>query len=254
MEIDQFSPSWVFNSLGLENFNQESKSRLIHWYRHALAKAKTSEGDIFEFGVYKGNGVIAMALLLKSLGVKKKIYAFDSFTGFPGYHPNDDLNQFKLRNDLFSPDHVDEAERAMAIAEFRTGMQVTPSNISTSGDFSDASRQYLETRLKKFGLDNVEIIEGSFAETVPNFLRNYKGTVFSANIDCDLYVGYKDTLQPMYDLLVKDGFINLDEYYSLKFPGARIAVHEFLSDNKGANLTLLAKDTFEFERWGINKK
>ena len=35
--------------------------------------------------------------------------------------------------------------------------------------------------------------------------------------------------------------IYLDEYYSLKFPGARVAVHEFL-DIHDANLSLLSSD------------
>ena len=77
---------WIYNSLGIENFNDQSKSRLRHWYNHLKKYYNEIEGDIFEFGVYKGNGVISMAILLKLLKSNKKIYAFDSFTGFPGYH------------------------------------------------------------------------------------------------------------------------------------------------------------------------
>ena len=210
MNINQFTPSWVFNSLSIENFNLESKSRLVHWYRHALANASNLEGDIFEFGTYKGGGLISMALLLRSIGVKKKIYAFDSFTGFPGYHKKDDLSQFKKRNDLFSLTHLEQAMLAKDVAEFRLGHEITPSNISTSGDFSDVNIDYLRARIKKFGLENIEIIEGPFAETLPPFLKKYQGKVFSANIDCDLYQGYKDTLQPIFDLLIYGGILNLD--------------------------------------------
>ena len=45
---------WVFNSLNIENFNSTSRSRLRHWYNHAREKISSIEGDIFEFGVYKG--------------------------------------------------------------------------------------------------------------------------------------------------------------------------------------------------------
>ena len=40
-------------------------------------------GDIVEAGVYRGNSLIAIGMLLKELGSSKKIYGFDSFSGFP---------------------------------------------------------------------------------------------------------------------------------------------------------------------------
>ncbi len=52
-----------------------------------------------------------------------------------------------------------------------------------------------------------------------------------------------------------DGYVHLDEYYSIKFPGARIACEEFLSSND-TNLSLKKNDTpkEEFERWYLEKK
>ena len=88
---------WIFNSLAIESFNSTSRSRLRHWFSHARKNHSILEGDILEFGVYKGGGVIAMGLLLKSLGSTKTIYAFDSFSGFPGYHANDGLSVFEER-------------------------------------------------------------------------------------------------------------------------------------------------------------
>ena len=39
----------------------------------------------------------------------KKIYAIDSFSGFPGYHENDGLSQYEVRKDKFSDDLINKA-------------------------------------------------------------------------------------------------------------------------------------------------
>ena len=49
------------------------------------------DGDIVESGVYKGSSLLAMGLLLKEIGSSKKVYGFDSFSGFPPvFHDYDD--------------------------------------------------------------------------------------------------------------------------------------------------------------------
>tara|TARA_B100000780_G_C20965047_1_gene385280 strand:- start:98 stop:739 length:642 start_codon:yes stop_codon:yes gene_type:complete len=210
------------------------------------------EGDIFEFGVYKGGGTIAMALQLKILGSSKKIYAFDSFSGFPAYHSNDEYQAFETRPDLFEPELREQARLCKEIAEWRLGVPASAANISTSGDFSDISREWLENRLNAFGLDNVEIIEGNFKDTIPKFMKTFRGNVFSANIDCDLYDGYLHSLRAIYPIAVKGAMIYLDEYYSLKFPGARIAVNEFINSVEDS-VTLLGHEKNDFQRWAIYK-
>ena len=243
---------WIFNSLQIENFSEWSNSRLRHWFYHVCENQDKIDGDIFEFGVYKGGGAIAMGLLLKKLGSDKKIYAFDSFSGFPEYHPNDDLSMFGKRPDLFNTEHIQKAKLCKDIAEWRI-QNVRMRNISTSGDFSDVSLDWLSSRINKFGLDNIFLIEGSFDKTVPEFFDTYSGSVFSANIDCDLYLGYSKTLPHIYQRSNTGSMIYLDEYYSLKFPGARIAVEEFLSD-KPEGVTQFPSEKHEFERWALIKK
>ena len=50
----------------------------------------------------------------------------------------------------------------------------------------------------------------------------------------------------------KDAFMFLDEYYSLKFPGAKIATDEFFS-KINSKPKLISKHRNEFERWGVIK-
>lgn len=251
--LGKYSDDWIFNSLQIENFSETSKSRLRHWFDHLKENHSTLPGDIFEFGVYKGGGAIGMAILLKILGSKKQIYAFDSFNGFPSYDSNDELEMFEIRSDLFNKAHRAKARLCRDVAEWRLNHDVDPSNISMSGDFSDVSRTWLEARIDKFGLDNITLIEGSFEETLPKFFNKYDGKIFSANIDCDLYSGYKICLEAIFGNCVSGGMIYLDEYYSLKFPGARIAVSEFLADKNESPKKLFSEKN-EFERWAIIKE
>jgi predicted O-methyltransferase YrrM len=74
-------------------------------------------------------------------------------------------------------------------------------------------------------------------------------------IDCDLYDGYLTTLEYGWERLKKGGLIFLDEYYSLKFPGARIATNSFLSkiDDKSFELEEVSDVGDDFERWVIRK-
>ena len=250
--LSQQSDNWIYSCLGIENLNYGGGSRLDHWFEHARNNHLKLDGDIFEFGVYKGGGTIAMALQLKLLGSQKKIYAFDSFCGFPSYHKNDEHEVFEERVDLFEAELREQASLFKEIAEWRIGEPVTVANISTSGDFSGTSREDFENRLSAFGLDNVEIIEGDFKETIPEFMKLFRGKVFSANVDCDLYLGYKLALKLVYPLAVSGAMINLDEYYSLKFPGARVAVTEFINEF-GGSVTLLSNKKNVFQRWAILK-
>ena len=55
-------------------------------------------GDYYEFGVFQGSSIISVALIFKFLRIKKKLYGFDSFGGFPNYHKK--INLINLMNYL----------------------------------------------------------------------------------------------------------------------------------------------------------
>ena len=56
----------------------------------------------------------------------------------------------------------------------------------------------------------------------------------------------------VFNNLEDGGFINLDEYYSLKYPGAKIATDEFLKQNKKARLIKNNTSEYEFDRYYIS--
>ena len=101
----------------------ESTSRLRFWYQY-IRQNIDIEGDIFEFGVYKGASLIAVALILKELGSEKKIYGFDSFNGFPSYSPLDALDCFdKYKGTIFSEEFLEERECFLKLKKITTGIE-----------------------------------------------------------------------------------------------------------------------------------
>ena len=81
----------------LEIVSPEKKSHLFYYLKFLNSKNfKKIEGDIVEAGVFRGTSLISSALLLKKnkqLNIKK-IWGYDTFSGFPSYSEFDSFNQF----------------------------------------------------------------------------------------------------------------------------------------------------------------
>ena len=248
--IINHTDDYIFNILDIENFNSDN-SRLRFWFEHCKKNIDKIEGDIFEFGVFKGSSLISIAMLLKKIGSDKKVYGFDSFNGFPPYHANDSLDSFESNPEIFDDEHIKKHKLLMNITNINKD-DLSPLNISTAGNFSDTSEDIVRKRINNFELDNIELVIGEYSKTIPSFFKTYKGIVFSCNMDCDLYLSYKEALPFMYKYMTDGSFMHLDEYYSLKFPGARIACVEFF---KKMNITptKLNIPANEFERWCLIK-
>ena len=129
--------------------------------------------------------------------------------------------------------------------------KVDEKNVSLSGNFENNSLDVLKRKISYLELENIILIPGPFEETM-SLKSNYKNEWFSAMLDCDLYKSYIGCLNFIWSNMTKGGYIYLDEYYSLKFPGARIAVDEFLSE-KLEKPFLHEKIDDSFERWSITK-
>ena len=71
-------------------------------------------------------------------------------------------------------------------------------------------------------------------------------------MDVDLYLPYAKALPILFERLSLGGKIYLNEYYSLKFPGLRLAVHKFLMEKQDTTLEKL-ENWLDFERWIIKK-
>ena len=132
-------------------------------------------------------------------------------------------------------------------------MSETLSKIGKSGLFQDTSYEDLLNKINELSLSNITLVKGDFAETVNKHFTAKIRKVFSANIDCDLYKGYEICLPIIFENLETNGYINLDEYYSLKYPGAKIATDQFLMKYKDAKLFKNQTPSNEFSRYYITK-
>ena len=242
---------WEFNVLQICNYNKTGKlERYFNFIRNNIDEL---EGDICEVGVYRGHSLLATALLLKELGSNKIIFGFDSFSGFPSYHENDSLSKFDFlyKNGNISENHYQDYILNIKHKEFVTDAAILPSTISSSMDFSETSRVLLEKKIDYLELDNVRLMDGDFKETMQTgMLQNVK--FMSVLMDCDLYESHKIALPFVWDRMVCNAYLYLDEFYSLKFPGARIAVNEFF-EHKLDKPAMYPRKPKDFERWFVMK-
>ena len=245
------SQDWAFNVL--EIYNYKVSGKLEGYFNFIKNYHDQLDGDICEIGVYRGFSLIATALLLKELGSDKKIWGFDSFSGFPSYHENDSLEKFEELYDLnvISEEHYFDSIQNMKYKEFMYGKNVNPSTISSSLDFSKTSLSHLKSKIEHLGLDNIILVDGDFKDTMNEKFSEDK-LFMAALIDCDLYESHKVSLPFVWDSLVLNGYIFLDEYYSLKFPGARIATNEFFLLKKDKP-QMHPRKFMDFERWFVKK-
>jgi hypothetical protein len=79
----------------------------------------------------------------------------------------------------------------------------------------------------KIGVSNiVETVKGYFQDTLPK-MRNLVGMIALLHMDSDWYESTKTILHNLYDQVVNDGFIQVDDYGD--WDGCRQALHEFES-------------------------
>lgn len=241
---------WEFNVLGIYNYLQPGRfDALVSFIRDNHAKL---EGDIVEAGSYRGASLVAIGMLLKSLGSDKKVYGFDSFSGFPPVlSDKDKFSQFEsmYQDGRISETHINSIRRnSVWLGALASTTEQTKSaeSISTSGNFSKTSVELVRKKIALAGLDNVVLVDGPFSQTMTSSQPPMK--VMAAIIDCDLYQSYMDAFEFIWPRLIVGGIVHLDEYYSLKFPGGRLATDEFLGRKK-SRLEMAPQKPGDFQRW-----
>ena len=157
-------------------------------------------GAIVECGVFKGASLCRwtkLRALLENNG-SRRIVAFDTFGKFPEADFAEDRGR---RNDF----------------------------VSAAGD-SSIARDALEALLRDQGVsDNVDLIAGDIAETVPAYVENRPELkIAMLNIDVDLLAPTRICLEWLYPRLVKGGVAILDDYGA--FAGANRAIDDYFAD------------------------
>ncbi len=185
-----------------DRLTYENSNKLLYFH-NLFEKINTIEGDIVECGVANGRTLSYLIFLNKrESNRKRKIWAFDSFSGLP------------------SPTKEDG------------------NSVGFRGKFNFAMNEVIEF-LKSVGVDEVYIqsqmrfIPGFFNES----LKQYVGPgIAFLHIDVDLFQSYMDVLENLYDKVVPGGIIAFDEYLATDelaaYPGAHAAINQFLGEKK----------------------
>lgn len=236
---------WEFGALGVHNPRLSTYSPFFNLVR----STEMVTGDVLELGVARGASLLTTGLILEEVGSSRKVLGIDTFSGFPETSPEDEFDQFYalFESGLITREHLESAELNRELVLNRGGGSL-PTTLSTSGDFSETSMSFILEKIQGLGLGSrIKVQKADLSQGLP-----VSGPFSLVLLDLDLYLGYANTLDDLYDRLSPGGSIYLDEYYSLKFPGPRLAVSRFQLRNPSAELVRLS-DWWDFERWIISK-
>jgi len=206
-----------------------------------LLENKNNIGNYVECGVFMGGTLMSAVDFTKENNINFDFIGVDTFDGFPSVveHNKNDLPQkfVDLYSDkLISKEHFKKAK--IRTDNFSDITHLEPPYFKS--DFN-----FLFNFCEK---NNVSLIKGKFEDV----LNSIKEDINILHIDCDLYDSYLECLNKLYKKIVSGGSIIFDEYYSHKYPGARIAVNEFFADKKGYFEKYITPDGFE--RWCFVKE
>tara|TARA_B100000575_G_scaffold276270_1_gene261573 strand:+ start:27 stop:761 length:735 start_codon:yes stop_codon:yes gene_type:complete len=217
----------VYNKYGL------SVSNAIQLVIKKIIESNVN-GTYVEAGVFNGSMLINIAQYLKENGKEFKLFGIDTFEGFPSQtigHKYDNPDYFKIlfKNGLITPDHYNKAIKRTSTLKKNEHLE--------KDYFKEISNLFEISK----DFNNINLIKSSFCNIQPKSV----GEIDILFIDCDLYMSYLDVLNKLYENVKDDGAIIFDEYYSLKYPGALVAINEFFSDKKGFFEKYITEEGFD---------
>ena len=192
-------------------------ARLASLYDQVLHCERMSlEGSIVECGVWKGGavGLAALALQHAPGSPRRHLHLFDSFTDICAPDPRVD-GQRALDELGQGPESQDGAPQPVAGAYDSVGGHGTMAEC----------RDLIETRIG-YPASQVHFHVGWFQDTVPAASTGI-GPIALLRLDGDWYASTKVCLDYLYDHVVADGFVIIDDYGS--YEGCRKAVDEFIA-------------------------
>jgi len=162
-------------------------------------------GEIVECGFGFGRSFSILSYL--AVKSKRKLFEFDSFSGFPSIHA------------------LDHSDRKAKTGEWNVR------NLKESIEFTE-SLDYLSNQ--DYTMNKI-----IFNEYAINPIPNTK--IALLHIDLDLFEGYKYSLELFWDQVSIGGIVIFDEFDEPKWPGATVAIHDFLTTR---GITLDSLSTF----------
>lgn len=184
-----------------------------------IYKSLSENVNVVECGVFNGGTLMPVTKFSAPLAKQVSITGIDSFQGFPDKVPNP-IDTFKTFEEQLLAGEITQDYFNKAKERCFAKQEVLDKNYFdrvTTNIFDFASKY------------NVNLIKGYFQDVLPL----YNQPIDVLYLDCDLYDSYLTCLNNLYDNIVEGGVIIFDEYFSYKYPGARVAINEFFADKPG---------------------
>jgi hypothetical protein len=190
----------------LENFpkyvRRQHLKRFLAMYE-VFKLALPIKGSVVECGVFKGFGVMAWAKLsamLEPENLTRRIYAFDTFAGFPSVSDKDASPVAAPHEGALYADSYDELQALIA--------------------------EYDRDRFLGH-VDKVHLIKGDVVETVPHFLKAHQHLVVSLLfLDMDLYEPTRVALRHFVPRMPRGAVLAFDQLDNPMWPGETLALLE----------------------------
>lgn len=191
----------------IEPYSMLGRARLHALYRAALdACRRDLPGDFAECGVAGGGSSALLAYVIKTHSKRsRRLFSFDTFEGMP------------------TPTAADTCGGVDALS---------------SGWADGTCAAPIESVLRAaadLGAEDVVLpVKGLFADTLPR-MRSEMGSLCLLHLDGDWYESTRDILVNLFDLIVSDGYLQVDDYGY--WDGCKRAVHEFEA-SRGLNFSV----------------
>ena len=182
---------------------------------NSIAKTKIIEGDVCEFGV--AQGITSQLIANEILNNKtKKLHLFDSFEGLPEPTAND-----ILKDDIFNLGSIEAYKGKMSLPE-----------------------ELVINRLNSIEFPkNRYFIHKGFIEELIIARKQFPKNVSFAYVDFDFYEPIKIILDYLNNVTKKGAIIMVDDYDFFS-TGVKIAVDEFISENKSKYNLFIPEKSF----------
>ena len=172
-------------------------------------------GVIVDLGVNRGASTFSFAKFCEIFcptDVRKVVYGFDTFEGFPTLSEEDGEQNSKddvIKGGYFGGESIEN-------------------------DLKLANEAMNEDRHIKH-INRIEFIKGDVINTIPKFIKKFGNGLRIAllNLDLDLYEPTKIALENFVPCMTKGGIIICDEYAIETFGGETKAVDEYFQKNFG---------------------
>ena len=194
----------------MENFpkyiRRQNLTRFLALYE-LFKKVITVKGSIVECGVFQGFGIMSwlkFSAILEPVNLTRRIYGFDSFSGFPSVAEEDKtpISDKISQGELYA-NSKEELEELISITD--------------------------QTRFLGH-ISKVKLIQGDACTTIPNFVANNKHLLVSLLfMDFDLYEPTKVALENFLPRMPEGSILAFDELDNPLWPGETLAMLETFS-------------------------